>query len=53
MFDLAGRIIDRNQNEQAHTYTTTQDIDQAFENLAAEMPPDWWEVVTSIASLVA
>jgi hypothetical protein len=48
MFDLAGRIIDRNQNEQAHTYTTTQDIDQAFENLAAEMPPDWWEVPKNI-----
>lgn len=48
MFDLAGRIIDRNQNQQAHTYTTTQDIDQAFENLAAEMPTDWWDVPKDI-----
>ena len=48
MFDLVGRIIERNQNEQAHTYTTTQDIDEAFESLAAEMPKDWWEIPDDI-----
>lgn len=44
MFNIAGRIIERNQNEQAHTYTTTQEIDEQFENLAAKMPKEWWDV---------
>jgi hypothetical protein len=48
MFDLTIRIIERNQNEQAHTYTATQGIDEAFENLAAEMPSDWWDVPKDI-----
>lgn len=48
MFDLTIRIIERNQNEQAHTYAVTQGIDEAFENLAAEMPPDWWDVPEDI-----
>jgi hypothetical protein len=48
MFNIAGRIIERNQNEQAYTYTTTQEIDEDFENLAAEMPKDWWEIPQNI-----
>lgn len=44
MFDLTTRIIDRNQNEPAHTYTMTQEIDEAFESLASEMGEDWWSV---------
>ncbi|KAK9326756.1 hypothetical protein V1520DRAFT_316116 [Lipomyces starkeyi] len=47
-FDLTIRIIERNQNEQAHTYTATHDIDEVFENLAAEMRPDWWDVPEDI-----
>lgn len=50
MFDLASRIIDRNQNEQAHTYTTTQEIDEAFESLAAEMPKGWWDAPEDLPS---
>ena len=44
MFNVVGRIIERNQNEQAYTYTTTQEIDGDFENLAAKMPKEWWEI---------
>ena len=44
MFNIAGRIIERNQNEHAHTYATTQEIDEDLENLAAKMQREWWDV---------
>lgn len=49
MFNIVGRIIERNQNEQMHTYTTTQKIDEEFEKLAAEMPKEWWEIPQAIS----
>ena len=49
MFNIVGRIIERNQKEQTHAYTTTQEIDEEFEKLAAEMPKEWWEIPQAIS----
>lgn len=44
LINLSGRIIERNQSEQTQTYATTQDIDESLEQLAAEMPKEWWDI---------
>lgn len=42
--DFSGRIIERNQSDQAQAYGTTQEIDETFESLAKEMPDTWWKI---------
>lgn len=46
--DISGRIIERNQNEQIHSYTKAQEIDESLEKLAREMPPGWWDIPANI-----
>jgi hypothetical protein len=46
--DISGRIIERNQSEQIHSYTTAQEIDESLENLAKEMPRGWWDIPANI-----
>jgi len=42
--DISGRIIERNQSDQSHAYGAIQEIDEAFESLAKEMPESWWHI---------
>lgn len=41
---IAGLIIDRNQAEPTHAFSTTQNIDEKLDNLAKQMPSSWWEL---------
>jgi hypothetical protein len=41
---IAGLIVDRNQTEPTHAFSTTQNIDERLENLAKQMPSSWWEL---------
>lgn len=48
LYHIAGLILARNQSDSTHTYSTTQRIGEQLASFAAEMPPAWWEVATSI-----
>ncbi|ESZ92628.1 hypothetical protein SBOR_7000 [Sclerotinia borealis F-4128] len=42
--NLAGGIINRNQSDYIHAFTSTQELDERLENIGREMPSSWWEV---------
>jgi hypothetical protein len=42
--NIVGRVIERNQSENSQVYTTTQNIDEALEQLHNDMPTGWWEI---------
>lgn len=44
---IAGLIIDRNQAEPTHAFSTTQNIDEKLDTLAKQMPTSWWELPVS------
>ncbi|RDW81980.1 hypothetical protein BP6252_03092 [Coleophoma cylindrospora] len=44
MCSISGRIIERNQDDNAHAFAKTQSIDESLENLAKELPPSFWAV---------
>lgn len=41
---IAGLIVDRNQAEPTHAFSTTQNIDEKLDNLSKQMPSSWWEM---------
>jgi hypothetical protein len=41
---IAGLILERNQAEPTHAFSTTQEIDEKLDQLAKQMPPSWWEL---------
>jgi hypothetical protein len=44
---IAGLILERNQAETTHAYSTTQNIDEKLDKLAKQMPASWWELPSS------
>jgi len=42
--NIVGRVIERNQSENSRVYATTQNIDEALEQLHNDMPTGWWEI---------
>ncbi|KAM3074304.1 hypothetical protein ACMFMF_006320 [Clarireedia jacksonii] len=44
LVNLAGGIMERNQNEYIHAFASTQDLDEQLENIGRAMPPSWWAV---------
>jgi hypothetical protein len=45
---IAGLVVDRNQGEITHAFSTTQNIDERLDNLAKQMPSSWWELPTTL-----
>jgi hypothetical protein len=41
---IAGLIVERNQAEPTHAFSTTQSIDEKLDTLAKQMPSSWWEL---------
>ena len=41
---MAGKIVDRTQGPPDYSFSSTMDLDQQLDSLAAEMPADWWDV---------
>jgi len=41
---IAGLIVDRNQAEPTHAFSTTQNIDEKLDDFAKQMPSSWWEL---------
>jgi hypothetical protein len=44
LITIAGLIVDRNQAEPTHAFSTTQNIDEKLDELAKQMPSSWWEL---------
>jgi hypothetical protein len=44
LVNVAGGIMERNQNEYIHAFTRTQDLDEQLESIGREMPASWWAV---------
>jgi hypothetical protein len=38
-----GHIVERNQNHQSATYSSTMIIDEELEDAKRTLPPDWWD----------
>jgi hypothetical protein len=41
---IAGLLVDRNQAEPTHAFSTTQNIDEKLDDVAKQMPSSWWEL---------
>ncbi|KAJ5965896.1 hypothetical protein N7481_012610 [Penicillium waksmanii] len=48
LYDIAGLILARNQEDYTHSFSTTQIIGEKLEALAEQMPSTWWEIPTNI-----
>lgn len=41
---IAGLLVDRNQTEPTHAFSTTQNIDEKLDEFAKQMPSSWWDL---------
>ncbi|KAJ5587342.1 uncharacterized protein N7459_003107 [Penicillium hispanicum] len=48
LYHISGLILARNQEDCAHSFSTTQRISEKLDSLAEQMPPAWWEMPTNI-----
>jgi hypothetical protein len=48
---IAGLIVDRNQADLTHAFSTTQNIDEKLDSLAKQMSSSWWELPSVDPSL--
>jgi hypothetical protein len=48
LYDIAGLILARNQEDYIHSFSTTQIIGEKLEGLAEQMPSTWWEIPSNI-----
>ncbi|PQE29643.1 Fungal transcriptional regulatory N-terminal protein [Rutstroemia sp. NJR-2017a BBW] len=44
LVNIAGGIMERNQNEYIYAFARTQDLDEQLESIGREMPASWWAV---------
>ncbi|KAL2851261.1 hypothetical protein BJX68DRAFT_275279 [Aspergillus pseudodeflectus] len=50
LYHISGLILDRNQADSMHSFSTTLRISEQVDSFAAQMPPAWWEIPTTIAT---
>ncbi|KAJ0415401.1 hypothetical protein BJY00DRAFT_304889 [Aspergillus carlsbadensis] len=50
LYHISGLILDRNQGDSTHSFSTTLRISEQLDSFAAQMPPGWWEIPGTIAS---
>ncbi|KAL2842387.1 hypothetical protein BJY01DRAFT_264507 [Aspergillus pseudoustus] len=50
LYLISGLILDRNQGDGTHSFSTTLRISEQLDLFAQEMPPDWWDIPTDISN---
>ncbi|KAL3447157.1 hypothetical protein BJX65DRAFT_98537 [Aspergillus insuetus] len=48
LYHISGLILDRNQGDSTHSFSTTLRISEQLDSFAAQMPPVWWEIPKTV-----